>query len=140
MGKTAEELSSHDQMLQRLYNNQSPRRRVPRRAINQSIGLLISGEYFIAKAFEIGEGGMLIESPTPLRDQDLLVITIRIRGVVNGALLAKVIYTRAANSAPEAVRYGISFEKVGFEVKRQIRNFVAANTGDGIFETIPDKS
>ncbi len=125
-----------DQM-KSLYSKQTARRRVPRRAIHQSVGLLISGEYFLGKAFEIGEGGLLIESPVPLNVKDLLVVTVRIPGVFKGSLLAKVIYVLAPKNPGEQTRFGVSFEKIEFEMKRQIRNYVAANTGDAIFENLP---
>ncbi len=129
MGEPIRKNMSQSDTLIELYN-QKGRRRVPRRPIEQRIGILIGGEYFLATSFEIGEGGMLIETNVQMSEKDKLVVTIRIPGVIKGVMLAKVAYVLPGLDRNSPSRYGVAFENVEFDVKRQIRNFVAANTGD----------
>jgi Tfp pilus assembly protein PilZ len=96
------------------------KRRVPRRAIHARIGLLVHGNYTLSWAFEIGEGGMLIETENNLKVGDRVVITFRIPDVMHGVMLGSVAYV-LPNKA------GIQFEKVDFDVKRKIRNYVASS-------------
>ena len=105
------------------------RRKVPRRAIENRIGLLANGKYFLSWAYEIGEGGMLVASQVPLKIEQTIVITFRIPGVVHKVLMGKVVYEKLhVDSRGESYRYGVQFENVDFEVKRRIRNFVASAT------------
>lgn len=106
---------------------QLKRRRVPRRHVHSSVGILHKGIYQVATCYEIGEGGMLISSLAKLSDNDLVVVTLRIPGVMNGVMIGKVVYAMASEKQEHA-RYGIMFEKVDFEVKRKIRNYVASAT------------
>ena len=99
------------------------KRRVPRREVSARIGLLHKGQYHLANAHEIGEGGLLVSCESlKLRKGDLVVVTLRIPGVIQGVVLGSIIYV-----TPEG-RYGMSFDKIEFELKRQIRNFVASST------------
>lgn len=106
---------------------QLKRRRVPRRAVRSSVGILYQGRYQVATCFEIGEGGMLIASNEKLKENDSVVVTLLIPGVINGVMIGKVVYAMASE-IQEHARYGIMFEKIDFETKRTIRNFVASAT------------
>ncbi len=103
------------------------RRRAPRRALNQRIGLLVAGEYTAAAvALELGEGGMLLQSPLPLEKGQHVVVTFRIRGVLQGVVRASVVYVRPPETLADKEKYGLQFENLDFDVKRKIRNFVAS--------------
>ena len=104
------------------------RRRVPRRPIQKRIGLLVLGEYSICYGYEIGEGGMLVDSNIPMSVGQKMVLTIRIPGSIEVVSLASVVYIKEPKTPSEKTKYGVSFENVDFEIKRQIRNFVASNT------------
>ena len=117
--------------LYQLYN-QKGRRRVPRRPMRRRIGILVAGEYYLATSYEIGEGGMLVDCSVPLNKDDRLVITIRMPGVMQGVIMSKVVYILQPASKDEPIKYGLVFENVEFELKRQVRNFVAANTGEKV--------
>lgn len=130
-GAKSEKKLSFAETLHELYN-QKGRRRVPRRPIEQRVGLLIGGEYYVAWAYEIGEGGMLLASPVPLNDKDKVVITLRIPGVMSGVVQGHALYCLASGDKFKSSRYGIQFDKIDFEFKRQIRNYVAANTGSNL--------
>lgn len=106
---------------------QLKRRRVPRRTVHSSVGILHNGIYQVAACHEIGEGGLLISSLAKLAEDDRVVVTLRIPGVLNGVLIGKVVYAMASETQEHA-RYGVMFDDVGFEVKRKIRNFVASAT------------
>ena len=116
-----------EQSFTKLVPNQG-RRRVPRRGIHKKIGLLFKGMYNICFGYEIGEGGMLVDSTEPLSIGHKLVLTIRIPGSIEAVSLASVVYVKEPSTPDDKVKYGVSFENVDFEVKRQIRNFVASNT------------
>jgi hypothetical protein len=106
------------------------RRRVPRRVINQKIGLLAAGQYVAhAIALEIGEGGMLIHTDLQLSKGQKIVITVRIRGVMQGVMLTSVVYLLKPKPGEKGHRYGLQFENIDFDIKRKIRNFVASGAG-----------
>ena len=106
---------------------QLKRRRVPRRPVESPVGILYRGEYQVATCFEIGEGGMLINSTAKIKQDDSVVVTLLIPGVMDGVMIGKVVYAMASEKQEHA-RYGIMFEKIDFEVKRKIRNYVASAT------------
>jgi hypothetical protein len=103
------------------------RRRVPRRGIDMHVGLLISGTYYLANAYEIGEGGMLVDSPVPIAENQRIVISFRIPGVLYGVILSRTVYILKPKKAGDKMKYGVQFEQVDFDIKRKIRNFVASN-------------
>jgi hypothetical protein len=103
------------------------RRRVPRRGIEMRVGLLISGQYHLANAYEIGEGGMLVDSPVPIAENQRIVISFRIPGVLYGVILSRIVYVLKPKKAGDKMKFGVQFEQVDFDIKRKIRNFVASN-------------
>lgn len=103
------------------------RRRVPRRAFESPIGLLARGEYGIERSYQVGEGGMMFSSARKLDIGQMVVIsfylasaTIVVRGTVRSVI-------PPGKGQPE--RYGVEFANLGFQFKREIRNFVASATG-----------
>ncbi len=103
------------------------RRRVPRRNYECPVGVLLQGKYYLQMSYQVGEGGMMISSPKQLQvgvqvvtsfflESQLLII---VRGIVRNIIPAK-------GDLPE--RYGIEFTHLGFQYKREIRNFVASAT------------
>ena len=98
------------------------KRRVPRRELNARVGVLLGGKYKMARAHEIGEGGMLLSCEEPMKKDDRLVVTFRVPEILSGVILATVIYVT------EDGLYGLNFDKIEFDVKRKIRNYVASST------------
>ena len=101
------------------------RRRVPRRKVELKVGVLVNGTYEIANAFEIGEGGMLIDHQArELEVGQIVLISYSLprlfQEVIRGTIKFK--------SKEEPYKYGIQFQSVDFEIRRKIRNFVAAAT------------
>lgn len=103
-------------------------RRLPRRKIHQRIGLLVGGHYSLVWAREIGEGGMLIESSTPMSIGQRVVVSIRIPGVLQGVIRGQVSYITEQTPSAEATQYGVQFENIEFDVKRKVRHFVASGS------------
>lgn len=101
------------------------RRRVPRRAFDGVVGVLALGEYVTERAYQIGEGGMMIGSSRPLVIGQNLVLSFYLPNsnpiVVHGVLRNIV---PADNKNP--IRYGLEFVKLNFQNKREIRNYVAS--------------
>lgn len=104
------------------------RRRVPRRTFDNPVGVLVGGQYSIERAFQVGEGGMMIcYAPAQLEVGSKLVAsfflsptsTVIVRGIVR---------SRVPADGDLPVRYGIEFANLEFQYKREIRNFVASAT------------
>lgn len=103
------------------------RRRMPRRQIDVGVGVLVHGEYLIGRTHQVGEGGaMLSVSQDLVLGQGVVVnfflnreVCVIVRSVVRSIIPAKA-------SLPK--RYGVEFVTLGFQQKREIRNFVAAAT------------
>jgi hypothetical protein len=106
------------------------RRRVPRRSFFAPVGLLLAGRYTVERSFQVGEGGMMISiggqgSLPPVGQQVVLSFF-----VPNGALV--LVRGTVRNQIPadreNPIRFGVEFMNLGFQAKREIRNFVAAAT------------
>jgi hypothetical protein len=104
------------------------RRRVPRRYFDSPVGILVKGEYTINRAYQVGEGGMMVDLKSKtLKEGDRMAASfylpggklILVRGIVRAVVPAK-------DGKPQ--RYGIEFVELDFHFKREIRNFVAAAT------------
>ena len=110
-----------------LIDQSTFRRRVPRRNYECPVGVLLHGKYYLKRSYQVGEGGMSITSPKPLEVGAHIVtsfylsspLLIIVRGIVRNIIPAK-------PGVPE--RYGIEFTHLGFQYKREIRNFVSAAT------------
>jgi hypothetical protein len=108
----------------------SGRRRVPRRAFEAPVGVLLQGKYQMENSFQVGEGGMMVSCGVDLEIGTQTVVSfflakgslIIVRGVVRSVV-------KSPDGVPE--RYGIEFLNLGFQFKREIRNFVAAATHAG---------
>jgi c-di-GMP-binding flagellar brake protein YcgR len=101
------------------------RRRVPRRSFDSAAGILIAGKYLMERSYQLGEGGMMFACRETLTVGTQIVASfyvhsqtlIVVRGVVRSVIPA---------DAGMPVRYGLEFLNLGFQFKREIRNFVAA--------------
>jgi len=103
------------------------RRRVPRRSFDNPAGILKSGKYQMNRAYQLGEGGMMIGANEPMQVGTLLVVSFYVQTstlILVRAIVRSVIPAEAG--LPE--RYGLEFLNLGFQLKRAIRNFVAAAT------------
>lgn len=108
------------------------RRRVPRREFLAPVGILLRGKYAVERCYQVGEGGMMFSLNNlkmELGRQVALTFflptgfVVMVRGTVRSIIPADEKYP---------VRYGVEFLNLGFQSKREIRNFVAAATqGDG---------
>ena len=108
------------------------RRRVPRREFKRKVGLLISGEYHVNFASQIGEGGMMIFSLSPLTVGQQLVIAFRLPGCEETVVRATVRYCND-QVTDQGSSYGVEFENLEFKVRRQIRTYVASKSEDEYF-------
>lgn len=101
------------------------RRRVPRREFTHRVGLLIRGRYYISRAVQIGEGGMMIQSPVELAGNQQIVISFKLPNLDPDVVRGAVRYQQNDHKRPEIKQYGIEFLTLDFKVKREIRNYVA---------------
>ncbi len=102
------------------------RRRVPRRDYTHRIGLLIAGQYHITRAMQIGEGGMMFYSAVKMRIGQRLVLTFKLPGQNPEVVMGCVRYILQPDQTGQE-RYGIEFLNLDFNVKREVRNYVAQN-------------
>jgi len=100
------------------------RRRVPRRAFESPVGLLAGGEYDIQSSLQVGEGGMLLGSNRPLKVGDSVLVNFFISSALMVIVRGAVRYQ--LKDRPHC--FGLEFDKLEFNFKREIRNFVAAAT------------
>lgn len=103
------------------------RRRVPRRDFLGRVGILVDGQYQMSRALQIGEGGMLLYSTSPLSVNQQLVVTFRVPGHNPDVVRAVVRYVMAPQAGMRE-RYGVEFTNLDFKVKRDIRNYVATQS------------
>lgn len=106
-------------------DNEYFRRKYPRKSLFRKVGVLCGGVYIVADTKEIGEGGLAFVSDFVLDLEKVLVINIQIPGGEFVSERAEVRSKTDVNSEGK-IEYGISFERIGFSRKRQIRSFVSS--------------
>ncbi len=104
------------------------RRRVPRREYIRNVGILMRGEYFVSQALELSEGGMLLEMEHTLVVGQKLVITFALPGTSAGVVRGVIRYVLEDKKGGSLKRYGVEFENLDFQSKRDIRNYVASKS------------
>ena len=103
------------------------RRRYPRRTFKRKVGVLFNGQYMIFDAVEVGEGGMSIISETVLTVGRHLVVSFQIP---HGGFVSLRAEIKSIRKHGTAGVHGLSFDKIEFTNKRQIRAFVSERTND----------
>ena len=104
------------------------RRRVPRRTFDKLIGVLVRGNYSVERAFQVGEGGMMLSyAPAELEVGSLLVASFFL-SAKSTVIVRATIRNKVPAKDGEPIRYGIEFMNLEFHYKREIRNFVASAT------------
>lgn len=104
------------------------RRRVPRRSFFSPVGVLVGGQYAVERAYQLGEGGMMIDfSRRELQEGQHLAVSFPLPGgliVIVRGIVRAIIPSKGGHPK----RYGLEFVSLAFNYKRAIRNFVAAAT------------
>ena len=119
-----EDISGVDRLLKsEVTESEIKRRRVPRRAFRRRVGILLKGKFFIGNSWELGEGGMLLESAIGMREGQLLLLTFRIPGSGHTVVRGIVRYCH-----PQGAKFGVEFIGLNFQMKRLIRTYVASKT------------
>ena len=108
------------------------RRRVPRRLFEAPIGMLLHGTYSLQRTYQVGEGGMMVSAPQDLVEGERMIISFYLPGVPL-IIVRGIVRSVIPENGNNAERYGVEFENLGFQHKREIRNFVAAATRDSSF-------
>lgn len=103
------------------------RRRVPRRDFSRRIGVLVKGYYHLSAGLQIGEGGMMILSKDTLVVDQRVVVSFRFPFSKPRVVTAVVRYVLPAKKNQKA-NYGLEFINLEFDVRREIRNYVALQT------------
>ena len=111
-----------------MNDNFSKRRRVPRRAFNKRVGLLVNGVYLISESTQLGEGGMLIMSPQNLEIGQKLVVTFKLPDTNQAVVRGIIRYRLEPKGDAKYPCYGIEFINLDFNLKREIRSFVASKS------------
>jgi hypothetical protein len=101
------------------------KRRVPRRKINRPVGLLFKGEYLVERVFQVGEGGLMVSSVTPLAAEDRVLITFSLQG--EGFITSKATIRYEVKEGSQNF-YGLEFDELPFQARREIRSFVASHS------------
>ena len=104
--------------------NDISRRRIPRRNFEAPVGVLVQGHYHVARAHQVGEGGMMISSPYTLEVGNVLVVSFYLNKEV--VIVRGTIRNKSQPTPGQDRRFGLEFDNLGFLYKREIRNFVAS--------------
>lgn len=102
------------------------KRRFPRRAYRRHVGILFAGDYFLSRGVEIGEGGLSFSSNMgDIPENAMILISFRTPTgqfiSVRSCVKSKI--TKSGDSV-----YGCEFEKLNFNIRREIRTFVSARS------------
>ncbi len=110
-------------------------RKSPRRQFMRQVGVLLSGSYLMARAWQISEGGMLVTGLGHIEPGQQLVLTFTIPGYPCVVVRAVVRYQVEKKVAGEPA-YGLQFLNLSFEYKRNVRHFIASRF-DSEKESLP---
>ena len=117
----------YDKGLSVIEEASGSRRRVPRRDFGRKIGVLVKGHYHLSTSLQIGEGGMMIYSKDALIVDQRVVVSFRFPFSKPRVVTAIVRYVLPAKKGQKA-NYGLEFINLEFDVRREIRNYVALQT------------
>lgn len=99
------------------------RRRFPRVPFYVPVGVLMEGRYRVVFGYELGEGGMSIQTQDPVPLAQRILLTIPSAKMHFYCVQAEV---RNCLTQPDGTFHiGTQFIEVSFEVKRDIRSFVS---------------
>jgi hypothetical protein len=90
------------------------------------VGVLFKGQYFLAQAGEIGEGGISIKTDMVMTETEPVMVSFQIPSGAFVCLRAEIRSTQ--KSEGETVIHGLAFSGVQFAVKRQIRSYVSSRS------------
>lgn len=110
------------------------RRRVPRRSLYRRVGLLINGQYHVNQTLQVGEGGMRLRSSVPLEEGKRLVVAFHLPDL--GHIVCRAIVRYVIKDDKDGLSFGLQFETIDFDSKRQIRNYVASKSKDEFEGTV----
>ena len=107
------------------------RRNYPRKSFKRTVGVLFKGQYFLAQAGEIGEGGISILSDLVMTQEEPVLVSFQIPGGAFVYLRAVIRSTEKSNkpeTPQDKVIHGLAFAEVEFAIKRQIRSYVSSRS------------
>ena len=125
-------MEKKDITVQSSANMHAFRRRFPRRHFKKKIGILHSSRYLMVECCEIGEGGVLTQSPRELPDGSLLILNFFVKKGCFVSVLGEVVYKKQSQMAS----YGIKFINLSFEAKRAIRDYIADKSSEEALELL----
>jgi PilZ domain len=108
-------------------NPNTPKRRYPRRGFRKPIGILYQGHFWLCLGEEVGEGGIGINSARTLPENALVIITFFVPGAEIAVIRCRIRYHTAAKIEGQT-RLGLQFLDAGFELKKKIRDYIAAKS------------
>ncbi len=101
------------------------RRRYPRRFFHRRISILVGGSYFLGEGREIGEGGMLIEVSSSIKQGRYIVVNFIMPST--GFIVVKA-EVRSIREAGDQFHIGLSFVNLPYNGRKGIREYIAAKT------------
>lgn len=97
------------------------RRSYPRRLFDRPVGVLLHGEYFSARGIDIGEGGISLKVRDQIAEGSRVVVSFQVPGgefvFVRGVVLQE-------RKSGDGI-YGVEFENLLFDRRREIRTYVS---------------
>ena len=104
------------------------RRKYPRRKFRRGVGFLCLGHYTVGSGFEIGEGGLAFKSAQEMAMEAHVIVSFQ---VPDGSFISvRATVKNKQDDGGGRFVYGVSFENLKFEWRREIRNFVTARTSN----------
>jgi hypothetical protein len=98
------------------------KRQFPRRKFDRQVGILFGGDYYLCRGGEIGEGGMSFILGISLPIGGEAVLTFRLPGQAFVTVRAQI---KSEQKQGPLTEYGVAFNSLNFEVKRNIRTYVS---------------
>lgn len=103
------------------------KRRVPRKKIDRALGLLSHGRYYLGRILQVGEGGLMILSSESLKVSDRVLVTFSLKG--EKFITSKATIRYELDKVDGKNQFGVEFDELPFQARREIRAFVASHSG-----------
>jgi c-di-GMP-binding flagellar brake protein YcgR len=104
------------------------RRKYPRRRYRRVVGVLHKGNFWLTRAEEIGEGGILVNSTRGIPSGDQVILSIIVPNTGDVAVIRSEVRYELNGREPSEKRVGFQFINFSFKHKKKIRDYIAAKS------------
>ena len=90
------------------------------------MGVLFHGNYLVSRILQVGEGGLMILTSENFQASDRILVTFSLKG--EKFITSKATVRYALDPVDGKNQFGVEFDELPFQARREIRSFVASHS------------